>query len=96
MAKMTIDDKLGLDRFHADEKHSHIELNEDYADQAQIDLLLKACPAHLYRQDAPGGKVSFNHEGCLECGTCRVISGGKVVKSWNHPEGGMGVEYRMG
>ena len=41
-------------------------------------------------------KISFNHEGCLECGTCRVLSGGKVVESWNHPQGGMGVEFRHG
>jgi len=92
---MSIDDKLGFNRFIADEHNAHIILNEDYKDAAEIQRLIKACPAALYRLEEDG-RLSFNHEGCLECGTCRVISGGKVIKSWNHPEGGMGIEYRLG
>ena len=32
MAKMSIDDKLGVDKFTTDEHESHILINEDYAD----------------------------------------------------------------
>ena len=94
MARMSIEDKLGLDKFATDEKNSHIQVNEHYGNEEQIRLLVMACPAGLYRYER--GKVVFSHEGCLECGTCRVLSGGKVVESWNHPEGGTGVEYRQG
>lgn len=94
MAKMSVDDKLGFVKFVTDEKWSHIEINEDYADEKEIKRVVMACPAGLYHYD--NGKVSFNHEGCLECGTCRVVSGGKVVKSWNHPKGGRGVEFHQG
>ena len=94
MAKMSIDDKLGLDKFNTDEHHSHIDINEDFADEAEIKRLVMACPAGLYRYDE--GKLTFNHEGCLECGTCRVLSGGKGVKSWEHPFAGYGVEYHQG
>ena len=94
MAKMTLDDKLGLDRFYADEHHSHIEINEDYSNEKEINLLVGACPAGLYIYEE--GKISFNHEGCLECGTCRVLSSGKVVKSWEYPIGSKGVEFRQG
>ena len=74
MAKMSVDDKLGFDKFVTDEHESHIQINEDYHDEAEIKRLVMACPANLYHYD--DGKLVFSHEGCLECGTCRVISGG--------------------
>jgi len=93
MAKMSIDDKLGLNKFNIDESKSHIEIDEDFTDEAEINKLLLGCPAHLYEL-TPEGKLTFNYEGCLECGTCRVLSSGKVVKSWSYPESGFGIEYR--
>lgn len=93
--KLSVDDKLGMDRFISDENNPHITLNPDYKDANEIKRLVMACPAELYRLEEDGS-LSFNHEGCLECGTCRVLSGGKVVKSWDHPESGMGIEYRCG
>ena len=107
MAKMSVDDKLGLDLFHTDEHNPHITVNEDYDDMEEIrkvllaydDMeeirkVLLACPAGLYHYE--NGKVTFSHEGCLECGTCRVLSIDKVVKSWDHPMGGAGVQFRQG
>lgn len=92
---MSIDDKLGHNRFHADDNYAHIELNKECADQEMIKRVILACPAKLYQQD-DSGKLSFNYEGCLECGTCRVLAGNSVLKRWNHPMGGMGVEFRRG
>ena len=94
MAKMSIDDKLGLVKFVTDEHESHILIDEEYADEAEIKRLVMACPAELYKYI--DGKLTFSHEGCLECGTCRVLAGGKGVKSWTHPKGAMGVEFRQG
>ena len=91
---MSIDDKLGLNRFHADKSYPHITVNQGFTDVKEIERVVMACPAKLYGYN--DGKISFNHEGCLECGTCRVLSGGKVVESWNHPQGGLGVEFRHG
>ena len=72
MAKMSVDDKLGLDLFHTDEHNPHITVNEDYDNMEEINKVLLACPAGLYHYE--NGKVTFSHEGCLECGTCRVLS----------------------
>ncbi|MDR2132686.1 MAG: 4Fe-4S dicluster domain-containing protein [Clostridiales Family XIII bacterium] len=94
MATMRVDDKLGFVRFKVDEQNPHIVLNEDYDDEKEIRLLVMACPAGLYAYE--DGKLSFNCEGCLECGTCRVLSLGKAIESWSYPRGGKGVEYRMG
>ena len=64
MAKMSVDDKLGVVKFVTDEHESHIEINEDYQDEAEIKRLVMACPAELYKYT--DGKLVFNHEGCLE------------------------------
>jgi ferredoxin like protein len=34
-------------------------------------------------------------EGCLECGSCRVVCHREAV-SWRYPRGGFGVRYRWG
>mgnify|MGYP000668261848 CR=1 FL=1 len=40
MAKMSVDDKLGFDKFVTDEHESHILINEDYHDEAEIKRLV--------------------------------------------------------
>ena len=94
MKKMTIEDKLALNLFHTNEEHSHIDVDLDYEDEAEIKKLLLACPAQCYTMR--DGKLSFQWLGCLECGTCRVLSHGKIVKEWHHPVGETGVQYRQG
>ncbi|MGI5089806.1 hypothetical protein [Treponema sp. OMZ 805] len=94
MKKMTIEDKLALNVFHTDEEYSHIDVDLEYTDEKEIKKLLLACPAECYKYI--DNKLAFSHLGCLECGTCRVLSLGKIVKQWNHPSGGIGVSYRRG
>ncbi len=94
MKKLKIEDKLGLNIFHTDDDNSHIEINKDYDNEEEIMKVVLACPAACYKYE--DGHVSFSHLGCLECGTCRVLSRGKLVKEWNHPMGEVGVIYREG
>ena len=94
MAKMSVDNKLGLTKFKVYEAESHIDVDTNSTNEYEIRKLLLGCPAHLYTLDE-NGKLQFNHEGCLECGTCRILSGGKVVKGWDHPINGFGVEFRQ-
>ena len=94
MKKMTVEDKLGLDLFHTDDNNSHIQVNRDYDNVEEIMKVVRACPAECYKYIE--GEVSFSHLGCLECGTCRVLSHGKLVESWEHPMGGIGVTFREG
>ena len=94
MKRMTIDDKLALNLFNTDDNNSHIDVDQKSKDAEEIRKLVLACPAGCYK--LIDGNFSFSHLGCLECGTCRVLSLGKVVKSWNHPESGIGVSYRQG
>lgn len=94
MKKMNVEAKLGLDVFHTDEENSHISVDLDYSDEAEIKKLLLACPAECYKYI--DGKLVFSHLGCLECGTCRVLSHGKIIKDWKHPHGEIGVSFRQG
>ena len=94
MKKMSVDDKLALDLFHTDEEESHIQVDLDYGDEAEIRKLLLGCPAECYKWI--DGKLTFSHLGCLECGTCRILSHGKVVQEWRHPQSGVGVSFRQG
>ncbi len=93
MAKMTVADKLGTDKFNIFEEGSHINVDRKYADKEEVDRVVRICPAALYVQEGEG--VRFDYLGCLECGTCRVLSGGKVVKDWNYPVGSFGVSFRQ-
>lgn len=79
MAKMSVDDKLGVVKFVTDEHESHIEINEDYQDEAEIKRLVMACPAELYKYT--DGKLVFNHEGCLECGTCASFPAARASRA---------------
>lgn len=95
MEKMTIQDKLGVDKFNTDEQNSHIQVDKGYEDEKEIQRIIRACPAGLYTL-SEDGRMEFDHLGCLECGTCRVLSGGKIVKEWNYPAGGKGISFRKG
>ena len=88
------DELLSLDKFHVDEEHPHIEL-VDSPDIEEFKKLVRVCPAALYRINE-AGETSFDYAGCLECGTCRIACGDTIIKKWENPQPGMGIEYRYG
>lgn len=94
MKKLDIESKLGLNVFHTDDNNPHIDVDREYANEEEIRKVVLACPAGCYKYI--DGKLSFSHLGCLECGTCRVLSHGKIVKEWNYPFDIKGVQYRQG
>jgi ferredoxin like protein len=91
-----IEDKLALNRFVVDEALPHIVLEESRLTHQIKQALLNACPAGLYVR-ASDGKFMFEHAGCLECGTCRVICAAvKDAIKWEYPRATKGVFYRYG
>lgn len=94
MKRMSVEDKLGLNIYHTDEFNSHIDVDLEFKDEDEIKKLILACPAACYTY--VDGVFGFSHLGCLECGTCRVLSHGKIVKDWKHPQGEVGVTFRQG
>ena len=41
--KVPVDDKLGYNRVNTDESYAHIEINEDFKDEAEIRKVVLAC-----------------------------------------------------
>jgi len=91
---VNVDELLSLNKFHVDEENAHIELVEA-PDMDEFMKLVRVCPAALYRA-SDEGKATFDHAGCLECGTCRIVCGNTIIKKWENPLPGKGVEYRYG
>jgi ferredoxin like protein len=88
---LTIEARLGANVFKVD-KERHIVPKEEECKVCTTRHCLYVCPAHLYTLDKEG-MITFNHEGCLECGTCRITC---LHLTWNFPKGGYGVQYRFG
>jgi ferredoxin like protein len=68
---MNIDDKLALNLFHVD-KDPHIQIDPEICRRCPHKLCTRVCPVENYTLD-DDGNVVFSWEGCLECGTCRIV-----------------------
>ncbi|MEB3756897.1 MAG: ferredoxin family protein [Desulfurococcales archaeon] len=90
---LTVEKRLTLTKFEVYEK-PHIIVDTEKCRKCETKPCIKACPAGLYSLDEEG-KLSFVYEGCLECGTCRIICPHEAV-SWSYPPGGYGVWYKFG
>lgn len=95
MGKVNVAEKLGVNKFNTDEHNSHIDVDKEYSDYDEIDRVVRVCPAATYSLDE-NKTLFFEHLGCLECGSCKVLSEGKLVKAWDYPLGTRGIEYRLG
>ncbi|MCX7816419.1 MAG: 4Fe-4S dicluster domain-containing protein [Syntrophales bacterium] len=86
--------KLGLNVFKLGGGPPHISIRKGMEKTRRLRHMVSLCPAGLYREQ-PSGEVTLQLEGCLECGTCRIVCGNSVLE-WDYPEGGTGVQYRFG
>ncbi len=66
---------LSHNHYQGDHADPHIIL-ADAQDRTMLMRLVIACPAGLY-QFQPDGSLRFDVQGCLECGTCRLLCGKK-------------------
>lgn len=76
-------------------KSSHITLNKEVCTNCGNQICLRACPAELYTVEPDSGEVLVDHSGCLECGTCLIVCPEGSV-SWQYPDAGFGIRYRLG
>ncbi|MDK2986438.1 MAG: ferredoxin like protein [Clostridia bacterium] len=94
MKTMSIEEKLGINKFTVDEGNPHIVIRNGF-NLEDLKKCAIACPAGLYVIN-DDDTVSFDFAGCLECGTCRVICSESGSLEWNYPQGTFGVEFRYG
>jgi len=85
--------KLGLNVFKESAQFP-IEIKLGKEDDPRLLKALRLCPAGLYSISSDG-QVELSQDGCLECGSCKIVCGDEVV-SWSYPEGATGIQYRFG
>ena len=52
--------------------------------------------AQADREPPDTGGVEVVPDGCMECGTCRVLTQDTAELEWNYPRGGFGVQFKFG
>jgi ferredoxin like protein len=88
-----VEGKLFQNRYIVDGGHPHIVVKPHQKPSKRLLALLRACPAGCYAQNEQG-QVEVSTDGCLECGTCRVLALGEI--EWNYPRGGYGIMFKFG
>ena len=92
-----IEEKLYRNRYLVDSGKPHVKITEkgQEAPSPQLEALVHICPAGCY-QKTDTGSVEVVPDGCMECGTCRVLTQDTAELEWNYPRGGFGVLFKFG
>lgn len=90
-----VEERLFQNRYLVDTGRPHIKVRPHDVPTAGLLALTRACPAGCYSLN-DRGQVEIASDGCLECGTCRVICGASGDIEWNYPRGGYGVSFKFG
>lgn len=90
---MKTDEKLALNLFHV-AKEPHLKIDKEICRKCPHKACTRVCPVENYTLNEDGD-VTLSWEGCLECGTCRIICDQGSL-TWEYPNGGFGIIYRQG
>ena len=90
-----VEEKLFQNRYLVDAGRPHISVAPNETPSALLLTLLKLCPAGCYSLNGKG-QVEIIPDGCLECGTCRVLGEPTGEIEWSYPRGGYGVLFKFG
>ena len=91
---MNIEDKLFLNKFVVDNTHPHLNIKDrTICEKCKNKPCTVVCPVKNYK--TVNGTVELSWEGCLECGSCRVVCRYGAI-DWKYPQGGFGIVYGFG
>lgn len=91
-----VEEKLFQNRYLLDEGNAHIRIkNPALCKTSCAQPCTFCCPAACYVRNEDGG-VDLTTDGCLECGTCRLICQTKGNLEWDYPRGGFGISFKFG
>jgi ferredoxin like protein len=90
-----VEDKLYQNRYMVDAGRPHITVKPHDKPSASLLALTRVCPAKCYEENEKG-QVEITADGCMECGTCRVLCEPSGEIEWNYPRGGFGVLFKFG
>lgn len=91
-----VEEKLFQNRYLLDEGRPHIAIkNPETCKSCATQPCTFCCPAACYTKTENGG-VELTTDGCLECGTCRIICTDTCNIQWDYPRGGFGISFKFG
>lgn len=90
-----VEQKLFQNRYLVDATRPHITVRPHDKPTKALLTLTTACPAGCYAVNE-SGRVEVSVDGCLECGTCRVLAEPSGDITWSYPRGGYGVMFKFG
>ena len=90
-----VEDRLFNNRYVVDAGRPHIKVKPHTTPSAVLITLMRICPAHCYDMN-DRGQAEVTPDGCLECGTCRILCAETGDIEWNFPRGGFGVLFKFG
>jgi len=91
---INIDEIFDYTSYNID-REPHIVLDNSKCVTCEERWCVNVCPAHCYAWTEEDKKMSFAHDGCLECGSCYILCKPGAFTRWRYPRGGYGVAYRM-
>lgn len=94
---VNVEEKLFQNRYKVDHGRPHISIvNADICThECKAQPCTRICPAACYKAEG-NGTVSLIADGCLECGTCRIICSEHGNVDWAYPRGGYGILFKFG
>jgi ferredoxin like protein len=90
-----IADKLYRNRYLVDPGRPHIKVRPHVTPSPELVALTTVCPAECWQMN-DRGQVEVTPDGCMECGTCRILCEPSGEIEWNYPRGGYGVLFKFG
>jgi ferredoxin like protein len=90
-----VEQKLFYNRYLVDGGRPHIVVKPHQTPSKRLLAMTTACPAGCYSKN-DSGQVEISVDGCVECGTCRIVCAVTGEIEWNYPRGGFGVAYKFG
>ena len=94
---INVEEKLFQNRYKVDHGRPHIQIkNPDICrNECASQACTFVCPAACYKAEG-NRSVMLITDGCLECGSCRVICTEFTNVAWEYPRGGHGILFKFG
>lgn len=94
---VNVEDKLFQNRYKVDAGRPHIRIKDAAicSNDCQGQACTYICPANCYKAEG-NRSVTLITDGCLECGSCRVICTEHSNVAWEYPRGGYGILFKFG
>ena len=96
-APVKVEEKLFQNRYKVDSGRPHISIidQDKCSNHCENRACTICCPAGCWTMEG-NGEIVVISDGCLECGTCRIVCDEFNNVSWEYPRGVYGILFKFG